>query len=268
MAELQERLWLWGQSPDAHWEHNNKYNLPGHSRMSAVEGLMYFDIPNICRVRMMGHPMPPYDQESIAMRPAKQVVWSLLGAGGEPVTEWGDMEEVIRQAKIFPNITGGVFDDFFLAHRIAHYTPERLAEMKRKMAEEAGRPLDLWVVCYEDKLDNIPNIESYLCEFDVITYWTWKGRELPRIEQNLARIREMAPNARILCGCYMWNYGEQCALTREQMEYQTDLYLRLMKQGTIEGIVVCSNCIADLGIENVEFMREWIDEHKHDVLPD
>ena len=78
----------------------------------------------------------------------------------------------------------------------------------------------------------------------------------------------MAPNARILCGCYMWNYGEHCALTREQMKYQTDLYLRLMRAGEIEGIVVCSNCIADLGIENVEYMREWIEEHKGETLLD
>lgn len=268
MATLRDRLWLWGQSPDAHWEHNNYYHLPGHSRMSAVEGLLYFDIPNICRVRMMGHPQPPYDQESIAMRPAKEVVWSLLGAGGEPVTEWGDMEEVIRQAQMFPNITGGVFDDFFLAHRIAHYTPERLCEMKKKIAEAVGRPLDLWVVCYEDKLDSIPGIAEYLRVFDVITYWTWKGSELSHIERNLERIRAMAPDARILCGCYMWNYGEKCAYTREQMEYQTELYLRLMRAGEIEGIVVCSNCIADLGIENVEYMREWIAAHKDERLPD
>ena len=267
MARLGDRIFLWGQSPDAHWEYNNTYNLPGHSRMTAVEGMLYFDIKNICRVRMMGHPMPPYDQESIAMLPAKQVVWSLLGAGGEPVTEWGDMEEVIRQAKMFPNITGGVFDDFFLEHRIAHYTPARLSEMKKRIADAVGRPLDRWVVCYEDKLDSIPNIADYLSTFDVITYWTWKGSELPRIEQNLRRIREMAPKARILCGCYMWNYGEHCALTAEQMRYQTDLYHRLMHKGEIEGIVVCSNCIADLGIECVEQMRAWIEEHKNEEIP-
>ena len=266
MKTLRDSLWLWGQSPDAHWETHNNYNLPGHSRMTAVEGLLFFDIPNICRVRMMGHPQPPYDQESIAMRPAKQVVWSLLGAGGEPVTEWGDMNEVIRQARMFPNITGGVFDDFFLPHRIAHYTPDRLAEMKAKMAKEVGRPLDLWVVCYEDKLDSVENIAEYLRQFDVITYWTWKGSELSRIEEKLARVRKMAPKARILCGCYMWNYGEHCAYTREQMEYQLALYHRLITAGEIEGIVFCSNCIADLGIENVELAREWIAAHKDDRL--
>ena len=234
--------------------------------MTAVEGAYYFDIPNMCRVRMMGHPQPPYDQESVAMRPCREVVWSLLGAGGEPVTEWGDVDEVIRQAKMFPNITGGVFDDFFLPQRISHYTPEKLREIKEKMNREAGRPLDMWVVCYEDKLDTIENIEAYLNEFDVITFWTWKGSELVRAEGNIERVREMAPEKRVLAGLYMWNYGERKPLTIDEMKYQTDLYLRLMREGKIDGIVVCSNCIADLGIEAVEWTREWILEHKNDII--
>ena len=73
MAKLRDKLWLWAQSPDAHYETNNTYNLPGHSRMTAAEGAFYFNIPNVCRVRMMGHPMPPYDQESVPLRPCKQV---------------------------------------------------------------------------------------------------------------------------------------------------------------------------------------------------
>lgn len=266
MSTLHEKLWIWGQSPDVHWEQNNSYNLPGHSRMTAVEGMMYLDIPNICRVRMMGQPQPPYDQESIAMRPAREVVWSLLGANGEELTEWGDAEEVARQAKMFPNITGGVFDDFFGPARIAHFTPEKLVAVKEKLARDAGRELDMWVVCYENKLDTIKNIADYLNVFDVVSYWTWKGCELTRAEQNMRRIREMAPSTRIMAGCYMWNYGERCPLTLEQMKYQTDLYLRLMKEGLIDGIIVCSNCIADLGIECVEYMRNWIQEHKNDVI--
>ena len=268
MAKLRDKLWLWGQSPDAHYETNNTYRLPGHSRMTAVEGCYYFGIPNICRVRMMGHPMPPYDQESEAMRPCKRVVWSLLGAGGEPVTEWGDVEEVIRQAKIYPNVVGGVFDDFFLPHRISHYTPGKLSEIKQRMVGEVGRDMKMWVVCYEDKLDNIENIGDYLREFDVITYWTWRGCELSRIGANLERIKALAPKSETLLGVYMWNYGERKPLTREQMVYQTDLALSLLKSGQIRGIVVCSNCIADLGIEAVEFMREWINEHADDDTPD
>lgn len=258
---LRDKLWLWGQSPDAHWEENNTYKLPGHSRMSAVEGCYYFGIDNICRVRMMGHPMPPYDQESEAMRPCKRVVWSLLGAGGEPVTEMGDLDEVVRQAGIYDNVVGGVFDDFFLPNRLKTFTPERLAALKNKMCADAGRPLEMWVVCYEDKLDTVENIGKYLEQFDVITFWTWCASALGKTEENIERIRALSPQSRIMAGCYMWNYGEQKPMTAEEMSYQVDLYRRMLREGRIDGIIVCSNCIADLGIEAVEYMRKYIEEH-------
>ena len=266
MKTVRDKLWLWGQSPDVHYGEDNVFELPCHSRMTAMEGAVYFGIPNMCRVRMLGHPQPPYDQESMAMDSCREVVWSLLGAGAEPVTEWGDLDEVCRQAKMFPNITGGVFDDFFLPARIEEFTPEKLSFVKKRMCEGAGRNLDMWVVCYEDKLDTIENIGAYLREFDVISYWTWKGSNLGEAEKNIARIREFAPGKRIMAGCYMWNYGERKPLTIEEMEYQTDLYLRLMKEGIIDGIVVCSNCIADMGLEAVAWMRKWIFEHAEIVV--
>ncbi|MBE7060902.1 MAG: hypothetical protein E7382_00015 [Clostridiales bacterium] len=262
---VRDKLWLWGQSPDCHWETNNRYNLPGHSRMTAVEGCYYFDIPNICRVKMMGKPEAPYDQDSEAMRPCKQVVWSLLGAGGEPVTEWGDLEEVVRQSKMYDNITGGVFDDFFLPHRIAHFTPEKLLEVKKKMCDDAGRNLDMWVVFYEQKFDT-PNLKDYLNAFDVITNWTWCGSNIKDVRKNLDALREMAPTKRIMAGCYMWNYGEAKPLTIEEMQAQCDVYLEYLKKGYIDGIIVCSNCIADLDIEAVRWMRNWINEHKDEVI--
>ena len=264
--KFRDKLWLWGQSPDAHYETSNTYELPGHSRMTAVEGCYYFDIPNICRVRMMGHPQPPYDQESIAMRPCREVVWSLLGAGGEPVTEWGDADEVIRQAKMFDNVTGGVFDDFFLEKRLATYTPARLHTLKERLDREAGRHLDMWVVCYEHNLTDVKDIAEYFAEFDVISFWTWRGSELCRAEENIKRTRALAPGKRIMAGMYMWNYGERKSLTPEEMSGQAELYLRLLREGVIDGVVVCSNCIGDLGIEAVDWTRKWIATHRDEEI--
>lgn len=136
------------------------------------------------------------------------------------------------------------------------------------MCEGAGHDLDMWVVCYEDKLDNIENIADYLNTFDVITFWTWKGSELGKAGYNIDRIRSLAPGKRVLAGCYMWNYGEGCPLTTEQMKQQTDLYLDYIKAGKIDGIIICSNCIADLDIEAVTWMRNWIHEHKEIVIRD
>jgi len=259
MATVRDKLWLWGQSPDGHNSAGQDYHLPGHSRMTAMEGCTYFDIPNCCRVRIGGHPMPPYDQESLVMDTLDQVVWSLLGAGGEPATEWGDLDEVIRQAKMFPNITGGVFDDFISPKRLEVYTPEKLREMKKRMCDGAGRQLDMWTVYYEHNLHNPDrNLVPYLQEFDVISFWTWRGENLKDAAKNLDLVAQQTPGKRIMAGCYMWDYGGKKPLDEGLMQYQLDVYLDYLKSGKIDGIVICSNCIADMGIADVFHTGEWI----------
>ncbi len=265
MKTLRDKLWIWGQSPDIHWIDDNVYRLPGHSRMTPMEGAIYFDIPNMCRIRMSGMPKAPFDQEQLVLEGCQEVVWSLLGAEGEEITEWGDLEEVARQARKYENITGGVFDDFFSPARMRTFTPERLRHVKNRLSELAGRNMDTWVVCYEIKFD-IPNLAEYLNSFDVITFWTWNGSALVDLEKNLDHVRSLAPDKRLLAGCYMWNYGEACPLTVEQMKLQTDIYLEYLKKGKIDGIVVCSNCIGDLDIEAVYWMKNWIREHKDIVV--
>jgi hypothetical protein len=43
--------------------------------MTAMEGCTYFGIDRCCRVVMVNHPRPPFDQFSIAMEPLQEVVW-------------------------------------------------------------------------------------------------------------------------------------------------------------------------------------------------
>jgi hypothetical protein len=50
------------------------------------------------------------------------------------------------------------------------------------------------------------------------------------------------------------------------MKYQTDIMYRYLKEGKIDGIIVCSNCIADLGLEAVEWTREWLRSHRDDEI--
>ncbi|MEA4888579.1 MAG: hypothetical protein VB070_03840 [Clostridiaceae bacterium] len=216
MPMVRDRFWLWGQTPDGHYGPDNPYRLPGHSRMTAMEGNAYFGIPNCCRVKIQGQPAAPYDQESMVMDTLDQVVWSLLGAGGEQATEWGDLDEVIRQARLFPNITGGIFDDFFSPHRMDVYTPEKLSLMKKRLCEGAGRDMSLWVVYYERELGL--DVTPYFAPFDVITFWTWYADHLADLEKNLDAVIAMAPGKRVLAGCYMWDYGGRKPMTCAQME--------------------------------------------------
>ena len=167
MAKLREKFWLWGQSPDSHAVHK----VPP-SRMTAMEGCACFGIDRCCRVVMCSHPRPPFDQESIAMEPLKEVVWSIVGACGtvENNNGKGDIDEVLRQADLFSNVTGGVLDDFFVSReRRDAFPPEALAEIRRRLKTEAKRPLALWVVVYATNLE-LP-VKEYLDLWGGVGCW-------------------------------------------------------------------------------------------------
>ncbi len=259
MDTLRDRLWLWGQTPGSH--HAGPYELPGVNRMTPVEGCAFFDIPNCCRVAMGTGPFPPFDEESRQLAHLDRVIWSVIGAGGVRRNEegTGDLEEVIRQARKFPNIRGAVMDDFLSERRRALFPPERVAEIRRRLNEGAGRPLDLWVVWYDRELE--APVKEYLDLCDVITFWTWYGENLDRLEENLDFVISSAPGKRILAGCYMWDYGNARPLSLERMERQLETYLKYIHSGKIEGMILCSNCIADIGLDTVEPVRQWIKAH-------
>jgi hypothetical protein len=257
--DFREELWIWGQDPGSHHA-VTAFNLPDTNIMTPLEGAYYLGVRNCCRVGMGNRPQPPFDQHSMALVSMKQVVWSITGdsLSNRNDNGWGDLNEVIRQAKMYPNITGGVLDDFFSEKRRSIFTPERLNEFRNKMTCEVGRKMDLWVVLYDGQLDE--PVKAHLDACDVITFWTWHGKNLDFLDRNLERVIGLTPGKRRLAGCYMWNYGEHKPLTVEQMEYQCGKYYEWLKKGDIEGIIFCSNCIADIGLEAVEWTREWINK--------
>ena len=139
MSKLIDNIWLWGQDPGSHHV-NPAYNLPGENKMTAIEGCDFFGIKNCCRVAMSKGPIPPFDNESIPLDKLDNVVWSVVGAGGITRNEenFGDLDEVIRQAKSHKNICGGIMDDFLLSERRrALYTPD-------KLREATGLPVNMW----------------------------------------------------------------------------------------------------------------------------
>jgi len=256
---LKDNFWLWGQTAGTHHSaYDNIYKLPGENKMTPAAGCDYLGIPNCCRVVMENKPIPPFDEESRAMAHLKQVVWSIVGSCGSVRNNsgLGDLHEVIRQARMYPNITGGVLDDFLNQARLDLFPLEKVVELRNRLTAEVGRHMDLWVVLYDEQLD--APIQSYLDVCDVITFWTWCGSNLVNLNRNLDRMIAITPNKRRLAGCYMWNYGESRPLEIDQMEQQCERYLHYMNKGDIEGIIFCSNCIADVGIEAVDWTRNWI----------
>lgn len=267
MKTLRDRFWLWGQNPGSHhYCGDNAFKLPGVNRMDAAEGGRHFGIPNCCRVAMTLGPEPPFDDESALLGDFKQVVWSAVGAGGvtRNNNDQSDLDEVLRQAERHSNVTGAVLDDFFVGNPessgqemgLARHSIKSTDEMRRRLHAFPGRKLDLWVVWYRHQFD-LP-VADYIDLCDVVTFWFWKGSELADLDTILPELVAKSPGKRRMVGCYLWNYGERKPMTREQMQHQFDTYLSWIRSGDIEGIIFCSNCVADIGLEAADMARDWI----------
>ena len=257
MTTLKDRLWIWGHEAGSH---NGMYDIEG-SVMTPAEGAEYLGARNMFMIVHLDKPKPPFDDYSRDLCSLLQVKWSVVGDGSseDDNTGIGNLEEVLRQAQIFPNITGGMFDDFFLPHRMAEYTPERLKSMADRLHKNEGRPLDMWCVLYNHDLDK--DIGSFLDAFDGVSFWTWKESDLISFEDNYHKFLSMTKGKKRMLGCYLYNYGEQKQSTVEMMEYQLKTYAECIKRREVEGIIFCSNTVMDLGFCAVAAAKNWIAEH-------
>ncbi|MFH1902589.1 MAG: hypothetical protein ABIK20_00810 [Candidatus Omnitrophota bacterium] len=261
MVKLRDKLWIWGQDPGSHHGKTNQWHLPGQNIMTPLEGACYLGVKNCCRVVMGGYPKPPFDQHSMALVSMNEVVWSAVGDSASTRNDENqtDIDEVIRQAEKFPNITGAVLDDFFVTsaqNKKARHSVESIRNLRDKLHGFSQRKLDLWLVWYEHQIDF--DVQDYLDLSDVITFWTWNGSDLAMLDKNIKKVLDRTPGKRRLAGCYMWDYGACKPLTVDDMKFQCEKYYDWIKKGWIEGVVFCSNCICDIGLDTVEWTRNWI----------
>ncbi len=259
---VRDGLWIWGQEAGSH----SIYAL-GPSRMTPLEGACYLGLRKCMRVVMEGKPEPPFDQDSLALACLDEVVWSVVGSGGSTRNEdgWGDLDEVLRQARRFPNITGGILDDFLTPRRREIFPVERVREFRRRLHTGAPRALDLWIVVYDHELGE--PVRDYLDACDGATFWTWRSEALASLESNFERFVDLTPGKRRLMGCYLFDYGNNREMPVERLRRQCRLGLEWMQAGWIEGLIFCSNCCADLGLAAVEWLRDWIAEIGGGPLP-
>ena len=260
MDHLRNHFWLWGQTPGSHHA-TGVYKLPGVNTMNSAEGCRFFGIPNCCRVAMSKGPFPPFDEEADALDGLEKVVWSVIGAGGVARNEdnCGDLDEVLRIAALHPNVIGAVMDDFFHnPRRLVIFTPEKLRGIRERLHKELERKLEFWTVYYDREMHL--DVAPLLAEFDVITFWTWKSEDLPKARENFERLIAMTPGKRHLNGCYMYDYGNNRPMGLSDMKKQAALYEELLLSGRSDGLVLCSNCCADVGLETVPWTRDWLRE--------
>jgi len=278
MDRLRDRFWLLGIPPNSH---EGWFGIKKRSRITAAESAYYLGIRNIAIACCRGKPEHEmYAQECMAMDTMREVVWGITGAGGcnpgfcEAHEKWGHLEPILEVASKFGNVTGAIFDDFFSdnsepINRPLRFTPDVLREIRGRLHNHPARKLDMWCVLYAHEMDmdeagtlplKIPLAEQ-VSLFDGVTFWTWLGKDLKKFDENIQRARKMTEGKRLLLGCYLYNYGQECELTAAEMEFQLTTYSKYIRDGSAEGVIFCTNSCVDLGFEAVEFAKSWMREH-------
>jgi len=260
MACFRDDFWIWGHDAGAYDPEKIRklWNLHAKSAVPPWEGAKSLGIPNCCRVVFDGKPRPPFDEASAELAGFRQVVWSVIGDTSSLCNNGGadDLDEVLRQAAKFPNVTGGILDDLFCAEtKSARVTPERMREMAAKL-HAAKKPMKLWIVCYPALFGF--DCSAHLQAADVITFWQWTGEDLAHAEENLDRIIAMTPDKTHYAGCYLYNFGDACPLSDEEMVSQLELYRRLWCEGRIRGVIVCTNAVMGMGLNAEKILRNYL----------
>jgi len=268
---IRDALWLWGHEAGSH---DGQYGLPGSSRITPVEAAHYMGIPNVIMVRYGSRTPPPDRQAAVPFRSLREVVWSVVGAGG--TTGSAEIDQVLRLPACLPAMTGVMMDDFFHPEQngecgvlpVAQLRElrARLAVAGGRRARAAGKPLDLWVVLYAHQLE-LP-VREHLALCDVVTFWTWKACDLAHLERNVAAWEALVPRSRRVLGCYMWDYGQSRPLPLAQMQRQCELGLQWLRQGRVHGLIFLASCICDLELETTEWTRDWIARVADEPLAD
>ena len=163
---------------------------------------------------------------------------------------------IVELHRAHPNMVGVLLDDFSTTEISKGAQPELLADLRQAIP----RSLQLWVVIYSMSLE-IPNLSEYLQHVDGISFWVWQARDLSQLEESAARCNELSEHKEMILGLYLYDFGDNRPITAGQMESQVTTGVRLLRTGECDGLCFLSSSVMDVGLETVEWTRQWIEQH-------
>ncbi|TWU17181.1 hypothetical protein Pla52o_53560 [Novipirellula galeiformis] len=265
---LRDRLWMWGHDSGSL---RPGYDIGGPKDVGPGEAIEYMGIPNLCMVRFTGTPLPPFDDYVKQLAHAKRLTWSIVD-GAKNFTNEQKKDQALELVPKTPNLIGFDLDDFFVGNAApqteggeanAHLSVDQLRGIRKEM-DAQKRNLDLSLVLYTSQLN--PAIKSHIDEVDSVYFWTWRASDLPKLEENFAIYRKIAPKKPTLLGIYMWNFGEKKTIPLELMKHQCRLALKWLRAGEVEGLIFHCTPLCGMDLEAVKWSRDWIARHADEVV--
>ena len=163
---------------------------------------------------------------------------------------------VSRLAGQFPNITGAIHDDMRGLVKRENLTAERYTEVYAAL-KGASPDLKLWTVVYTSELDpeEWVGFEPFT---DVVNLWEWHSENIPRLNESIARCRELFPGKPIVMGCYLRDYGADTPVAMDLLKLQWECLLRHLEEGTLDGYSIIATVLIDGHQEQANWVRDLI----------
>lgn len=265
-----DRLWIWGHPAGVY---NDSFLRPSKlaSAIEPVAAAERLGLKNMIFVRYDRKPAAPFDAYYLPFGKLDRVYWSLVAAGGE--TSQVERDAAFALAEKNENVAGFILDDFFHEPSVgnadmaapsppagpargfnASLTPAELRSLGARTVR--GRHLPLMAVIYTGQIK--PGARAHVAEVDQLCLWTWRPEDLKNLEANLAALETLAPGKPIFLGCYMFDFNQNKPLPVALMQRQTQLGRQWLAKGRIQGMIFLATPIVDVGLEAVDWTRDWI----------
>jgi len=112
-----------------------------------------------------------------------------------------------------------------------------------------------------------PRARAHIAEVDELCLWTWRPADLENLEANFQALEKLAPDKPLYLGCYMYDFHECKPLPVTLMQRQVRLGSKWLKEGRIAGMIFLATPNVDVGLEAVDWTRQWIRENGDSPLP-
>lgn len=260
---IRERLWMWGHHPEftlAKYDGKSicasagSVDKPGSDM---AEACRFLGIPNCCVVlyNPKEHPLNAFTPQ---FRDMGRVAWSIVdGGGGETKDRLATAYEAKR---MLPNLDTLYLDDYFVK---SMGLTKSAADLAKVRDEIHARGFKLACVLYSDQDGLKPEFKESVDLCDEVSYWFWRAENLAKGEESIRACRRYVGEGKsLLLGVYMFDFGGgNKPIPRDVMLHQLDVALRLLRDGTVDGLIFHCTPMCNLGLEAVELSRQWIAEH-------
>ena len=254
MAKLKSKAWIWGHPTNSLV---GCAAIPEGNATGPVEGMYQLNAENVFWIHF-GRAVETRRESAEQMEEnCRNFGWRLVPGR--------DVNYVLEEKKSFSHLTVVAYDDFFCPEwEVNNWTahPADAVREERRRLNEAG--IELWCVHYERHIER--DIAAYLDAFDGFTFWFWNQREPAEYEAALAEFLKKTPGKRRMLGVYLYDFGRGCAANPDLVERELNRAKELLLDGTIEGFILHTNAVADLGYEAYERAVAWMAEHGNDEV--